>query len=485
VDEPRESALDSALDVRTVISDGENSIIKGGLETLVPYGINVVPLSAGEHVTWVENPTRTVKERVACVRAGIVWNLTAIMIQYLVIHVVNWLNLFPVGDNRRSPYSNSAMKLLHYKELTRARFGEFIIAYRWKKGEGAGQKGEFGVCLGASLISPGSIYFYSYSTQEVKMRYRFKYVKNVDGVKLFGKNIHAAPPTTYASKVSEYNKNLFVALPTGDGSEYSPIKINEEESEDTAPTNHDDDMIVGPHTFANNVMDTDQPRNKENLLTPARKLDFTDSGAVDRPIAMIGEERGNSGASIPNVVPEPVANSVVTEPPIAAVVQKEPRKKVEVRSDRVLRGKKNIDYDEFNRRGSKEKPSKRDSVLDQGVTKKVEIIDVNTMNFKKAVETHGEEANAAIRSELKQIFVDLKVAEPLHLKYNEVPYMRTHDLFDIKMDGRMKARYVVGKYTNQDVEPEWGIDLYAPTIDIKLVKLMLSICVDRDLELVV
>ena len=47
--------------------------------------------------------------------------------------------------------------------------------------------------------------------------------------------------------------------------------------------------------------------------------------------------------------------------------------------------------------------------------------------------------------------------------------MRTHYLTIEKLDGTIKARFVAGKPIREYHELDWGIDLYSPTADSKVI----------------
>lgn len=60
--------------------------------------------------------------------------------------------------------------------------------------------------------------------------------------------------------------------------------------------------------------------------------------------------------------------------------------------------------------------------------------------------------------------------------------MRTHGLVDEKMDGTIKYRLVCGKHIRDPDNIDWGIPVFAPTIDMKLFYLMLSLCLQFEME---
>ena len=112
-------------------------------------------------------------------------------------------------------------------------------------------------------------------------------------------------------------------------------------------------------------------------------------------------------------------------------------------------------------------------------------VNVKQLNFKRGVEVYGDAAKEAIKKELRQVVVDYEVCSPVMLNQSDVSFMRTHDLITEKLDGKIKARYVVGKVAKQRglQSIDWGIDTYSPTIDMKLLNTMASLCLDEKLRL--
>ena len=105
---------------------------------------------------------------------------------------------------------------------------------------------------------------------------------------------------------------------------------------------------------------------------------------------------------------------------------------------------------------------------------------VSAMSFKKGERQYGVAAKVAIRKELTQM-IEYEVFIPMLLDYHEVNYMRTHDLIVEKLDGTIKARFVAGKFNGdlKSMEIDWGIDLYSPTVDSKIINLMFSIALEH------
>lgn len=91
----------------------------------------------------------------------------------------------------------------------------------------------------------------------------------------------------------------------------------------------------------------------------------------------------------------------------------------------------------------------------------------------------GEKAHQAIHKELKQIVLEYDVCCPVdkHKQINNCHL--SHALFDTAKD---KARLVIGKKIH-DMVVDYGIDTSSPTINGKIISMMLSICIHAGLDL--
>jgi hypothetical protein len=501
----------SSHGVGEITSDSEAAIVNSGLEMLAVHGIRVCPKSAGEHVGFVERPIRTIKERVACIRTCIAYEMTDLFLGYMVVYVTNWLNLMTKTERGSSAYIRSTCRKLSYKDLTRARFGDFVVATRVEKVITAnGLQGEAGVCLGPSLNSPGSIYFYSLTTKEVKLRHRFEVLTNIDGVELFGVNKHALPVTKYARLVSTYNTTLFRVQSSelGGGSIYSPMAVagvsNTSDSEESnlpiegISTTHmetpysgvsrgDKKMAsMGSSHIGNGITEsnmegyrTSQRTNgsmqkeydessmaymQKNIGSPLKLENAFKKVEWKSPISTQHDMAGTSSIE----VKAPVTKAVVLPVVLPLVTQKEQRTSGRTRST--------VNYRELN--GNRDRKDR--ALAEIGIT---EDVVVNQMNLSEGVKIYGQRAHDAMVSELKQIVIDYEVAKPSHLDFSDVTYMRAHDLINQKLDDTVKARYVIGKQVGNGTPIDWGIDTYSPTIDMKLLIMMLSLCLEEKLEL--
>ena len=105
-----------------------------------------------------------------------------------------------------------------------------------------------------------------------------------------------------------------------------------------------------------------------------------------------------------------------------------------------------------------------------------------TINWEKASKLMDKAVDAAIDIEVKQIADLYSVCHPVHDTPAE--YHRSVDLLDRKADGTWKARLCVS-LTAHGGTIDYGIDLYSPTIDIKVVLLVLSIGLQAGSELTI
>jgi len=112
-------------------------------------------------------------------------------------------------------------------------------------------------------------------------------------------------------------------------------------------------------------------------------------------------------------------------------------------------------------------------------------LNIKQLSFKRGIEAYGEEGLNAVMKELTQIIDEYEVCIPVQKDKSKVQYLRTHDLLTEKLDGTKKARFVVGKLASwRDVEKiDWGIDCHSPTIDMKVLNTMCSVCIEEDLNL--
>lgn len=85
----------------------------------------------------------------------------------------------------------------------------------------------------------------------------------------------------------------------------------------------------------------------------------------------------------------------------------------------------------------------------------------------------------AVMNELRQIVVDYNVCTPVPPTMRVDNFHMSHDLYDTLKN---KARLVVGKKI-KDVIIEYGVELNSPTVNGKLMNVMLSTCLQMELDL--
>jgi len=105
-----------------------------------------------------------------------------------------------------------------------------------------------------------------------------------------------------------------------------------------------------------------------------------------------------------------------------------------------------------------------------------------TLKWAKALDLHGDNAKVAITKELSQLILEYGAFYPIPPKQKVTRYCNTLDLFDVKSDGSYKARLVMSK-DNLGEAADYGVDPYSPTLDLKVLSLMLSLASYYDLEL--
>ena len=484
------------LVVGSITSDGEQAIINNGLERLTSLGISTLPVAAGEHVGYVERAIRTIKERVAAIRSSLPYALDKRMLDWLLIYVVNWLNLLPSTGRSISAFTRHTRRRLNYTELTKAKYGDFVVAVRTEKQSAAnGQRGEIGVCLGPVLTTPGSIYFLSLDTKAIKTRHRFEILHGIDGVAIFGENKHMAPPAMYIKNIGSYNDHYATVrediLPAGN-SEYSPIDVDAPSPVVRIRIDNDEEVVDPVSRYISEPLEEIVQPKGTSTANP--HLPIATPGKVGKGLGGESNSAAKNLNKIFDLVDEPAPGaaspvkdkdlSVYDPQPIiltpdrtgVLITDKSPEVSVKVEPVEIK-----VEPAPVVRRSTRNSSKVVNYREMAGL--KPNVISVNSINFKKGVETYGDKAREAIMKEIKQIVVEYDVIAPSKYDYSEVSYMRTHDLIDEKLDGTIKARYVVGKPVKEGDEIDWGIDTYSPTIDMKLIFLMFSLCIEYDLDL--
>lgn len=110
------------------------------------------------------------------------------------------------------------------------------------------------------------------------------------------------------------------------------------------------------------------------------------------------------------------------------------------------------------------------------------------VNWVAGVKQWGSKATDSIKKEIHQLVDEYGVFEPTMLKESECSDLySSRGLMTEKLDGTIKSRVIVsvkiGK--NRNAKTNFGIDSYAPTLDIKLLFMMYSIAAEHNLESVI
>ena len=88
-------------------------------------------------------------------------------------------------------------------------------------------------------------------------------------------------------------------------------------------------------------------------------------------------------------------------------------------------------------------------------------------------------AREKIMNEIKQIIIDYNVCSPVAANVKVDNYHISHALYDWAKD---KARLFIGKKAWGNVYIDYGVDIASPTVNGKLVNLMLSICIHCEMK---
>jgi hypothetical protein len=277
VENERRAQLAEEGTVAEVISDGEGGILALTLELLDEENIGAKQVPAGQHVEFVERPIKTIKMRVSAHRIGLEFKLSSKMIVWLVVYVVNWGNQFASIGMKMSAWSyHNGMRLL-YRDVTRAGFGKAVIAYRPVMKLVPGQaRGEVGVSMGFNPRYPGSIFFISSITENVKTRARFSLAPETDLVALYGRNIHYVPPGIVKPRTKlRFEDSVTTAPRSSPDLTYSPAaadqpRISTEDNVDPYGVPVDSTWTPAAVPIRGNDSDvaaTPQPNRQPTLLT--------------------------------------------------------------------------------------------------------------------------------------------------------------------------------------------------------------------------
>ena len=431
------------------ISDGEKSIIAAGITDLPLHGIHLDVVPSGEHVCFVERTIRTLKERINATRSCIEYLLPVKILLHLVIYCTDMLNLLCRTGQVKSSWYQHRGTIPRYRDVVICEFGQPVVSHRPVVNLGVNQyHGESGIMVGLSLSNPGAINFFSYNTQQVKTRQKYALATNVDTIQLFGKNPQAVPPVILRKSLSAFANDAihpYADRTPTDPSPLLPIHPDVPLHASTTPMVSITDSNINPNTFSL-VDDLNPPvitvNDDEPIASPNSDGILYNSG-TNMSIQADDSEQNNDSTVIP---PLPVVRTSIP------------------------RAAKAYNYQNvFN--------SQQWSCLTQA--KEVINTQCNMTWLRGEVEFEKEEVDAAVFNELNQLVNEHGVFEPVSINPYTVPYLPSHDLITRKMDGVLKARFVVGKEPDNS-NIDYGIDLYSPTIDSKLIYLILSYCLQNN-----
>ena len=444
-----------------VESDNERAILNTAIELFPDLHISADFVVPGEHVSYVERRIRTLKERVTATRVSLQWIIPPKLVSWLVSQVVTWMNIL---FSKRSP--TSSWRLMHggqlnYRDLTRTSFGDCVMAHR-PDGQSNGQsKGELGISLGANPRQPGAIFFYSLSTQQVKCRVRFIKVLDVDLIK------------GYKFKA---NKNRIVQGCINQN--YMTYVKHRQGADEGTPTRDDPNLFITPDLDDSSMRTSDNSEGESaegaDSKEPLNGTFFNDSVENENELPLSSVDSVDSTLRIV----EDIDNSETKVSDNITLITDDDNK-------RKKNAVKAINRDPYMTRSQRKENANTLPDIVDSVTEEVYAmalcgkgkLNSNTCNWKKAIAERGEVATEKIFDELKQICITYDVAEPV--KEFVENYHNCHDLYDKDKD---KARLVIGKAANHMLI-DYGVDTNSPTINGKVINLMLSIAVHHDLEL--
>ena len=525
--------------IRQYTSDSEHAIVNSAIDHLSTIGIQVCPKPSGKHVCEVEVRVGHHKRSISATRMSIPYKLNKVLLCLLVQADIVWMNFTPRWkdkDEKTCPYLRHKSKTVMWHDIATAPYGVFISCPRPGVTTGSPPNGELCVYGHPIPDRPGTHRVYSVETGKVKDRHDFTVIYNYDGVTLFGAYKYYIPPPAYARNVMSFNKSMAVSKDANGNDVYT-------HDHHIIPTDANMDMTNGGTNvikYEPRVQDNEDAAEAtlDNLEPDTTGWIFDDGTGGNGDIADNGtaESKAIPSSQDDTVVPhdeETVVhthrdrkwNKTVVPSPSKKQIKKKPiiREQEHLeRGNSPTRGKRirnpdsspnpslprrsgrkssSIDYAQYSTTGIKvENMADMDTsgtktcrveiektIVDAVVQKfgvyldieGVTSIRVNQLNFKAGINKYGMDARVAIHKELKQM-IEFEVFVPVNLEYNEVNYMRTHDLMIEKLDGTIKARFVAGKPIREYHELDWGIDLYSPTVDSKVIFLILSMAIEND-----
>ena len=393
--------------IETIISDGELTFIKcaligfkQGKNDLKIHHKNLVP---GEHVSVVERTIQTIKERVMSVRVSLPYKVEGKVLAWLVGHTAMWMNVLHSKRAPMSAWKALVGSQLNYRDLSRTSFGEVVVAHQpklvFKEGE---PKGDLGISLGANPRQPGAIFFYSFSTNRIKSRLRFKTEIGLSAVETLGSNEWYIKGEHIEGSYRKYL--LKKSVTEADGyfnNDVDETDVVLEGSTETEP--------IGPSFI--NASDQRIFTGKE----VTEKIENIQTDETDPEAAMIGMTMALQ-----------LADAVI----------------MTARSD-------------------------------------ITSTNISWKKAKRRADMWGYIAMEAIYKELRQIVIEYDVCTPVDKNKKINNCHLSHALYD---DDKDKARLVVGKKIHE-MMVDYGIETSSPTVNGKIINLMLSVCIHHGLDL--
>jgi len=469
----------SELNIIRTASDNESAILAATMDLFPLLKISGTFTVPGEHVSYVERKIRTIKERVAATRVSLEWIPSPKLIVWLVHNVVTWMNLL---FSKKSP--NSAWKRVYggqcnYRDLTRTRIFDFVIAHRTDSVSGGQAKGELGISLGTNPRQPGAIYFYSLASKQVKSRVRFMKIKDLDIMKYgFKKN------------------NNHIAQLSLDKNYLTYVHQRQRESVEGVDISKDDDSNVIVPLLEEVELDEGAKSLESESEEPAVMLtDETPEGSDPLNGTFFNEEVEcelseslNQTTVEPSTASEDMRADVSIDPEgdltdVATDRYSTINTKKRSKRPRPSPEAKNVIRTRSKSRQHKvaDLPDIVDHVMQEAMIVKIcaasARLNSTDVNWKKAELELGSKATEKIMAELEQICCTYDVGEPV--KHFVANFHMSHDLYDTSKD---KARLVIGKLIN-DTKIDYGVKTNSPTINGKIIFLLLSLALQLDLNL--
>ena len=492
-------------DITRIEGDGEAAFVNAGLHLLPEMGINLKTQASGDHVGIVERQIRTIRNRVGAIRAECSWFITGTILKWLVINAATWINLLVRSNRQRSAYTTVTGIIPKYQDITRAKFGDYVTGFRPEKHLKSGDaRGEPGICLGPHIKTPGAINFYSISTGRVKPRSRFVHSEEPDLGQIFGYNKVVVPRPRYYSTLQSYLKYRNMR---SSGNNYA---MNSDEEKDTSiplhpTTSLSTDMLDETEVEGIDPVVLDTLHGIECSTPSLLQLDSTFRLALEVPDDD-DEDNNDPPSSDSMASPTNWTHSNSNQKEYISTVDEntynesglstqgpinlKPTNLNEELKQEELVQKRIIPQRTYYSRAAKDAKKEsigmanlQDRTLETSPAGSNIPVSTNThcgMGWSRALKSFGNGAADAIDAELRQFALEYDVFQPILDTPNT--FFRSHDLFDQKADGRLKARLVVGKLNNDSIV-SYGVELYSPTIDLKLIYSMLSLCFNNNLRL--